>query len=314
MIELEQKEKDEIYNTYINGGGVIGCVHKFHHSAKLIKRVLSEYGIIVSKTRENEYSNKKPDGYWNNKERCEEVAKTCRNRSEFSKKYLSAYLYSKNNGWLNDFDKYFNKIPLFIDYNKKIHLIYVYEIKSEHAAYIGRTTNLKRRDTSHRKDFDTLHNFCLEHNTIIPYPLVLESKLNAEESQDRENYWVNEYLNNGWNIINKAKTGKGSSSLGATNRKWTYDTCAIAASECSSKSEYRKKYPTASRVSIQNKWLNDFFDNIKKPDGYYLIFNNCLEECKKFNSIKELRNKYPFLYHTILKNKWVEMIKMVLKW
>ena len=172
MIELEQKEKDEIYNTYINGGGVIGCVHKFHHSAKLIKRVLSEYGIIVSKTRENEYSNKKPDGYWNNKERCEEVAKTCRNRSEFSKKYLSAYLYSKNNGWLNDFDKYFNKIPLFIDYNKKIHLIYVYEIKSEHAAYIGRTTNLKRRDTSHRKDFDTLHNFCLEHNTSIPYPLV----------------------------------------------------------------------------------------------------------------------------------------------
>lgn len=314
MANLEQKEKDEIYNTYINGGGVIGCIHKFHHSGKVIKRVLSEYGIIVSRTSETEYSNKKPDGYWNNKERCEEVAKTCRNRREFSYKFVSAYHHSKINGWLNDFDKYFDKKPLFIDYSKPIHLIYVYEIKSEHAAYVGRTTNLKRRDNSHRKDCDTLHKFCIEHNIDIPKPIVLESKLNAEESQDKENYWVNEYFIKGWNIINKAKTGKGSSSLGATNRKWTYEACAAVASECSNKSEYRKKYPTADRVASQNNWINDFFDNVKKPNGYYQDFNNCIEECRKYNSIKELRHEYPFVYHTILKNKWVDQIKDILKW
>ena len=314
MTNLEQKEKDEIYNTYINGGGVIGCVHKFHHSGKVIKRVLSEYGIVVSRTTETEYSNKKPDGYWNDKGRCEEVAKTCRNRREFSYKFVSAYHHSKINGWLNDFDKYFDKKPLFIDYSKPIHLIYVYEIKSEHAAYVGRTTNLKRRDNSHRKDCDTLHKFCVEHNIDIPKPIVLESKLNAEESQDRENYWVNEYYVKGWNVINKAKTGKGSSSLGATNRKWTYEACAAVASECSNKSEYRKKYPTADRVASQNNWINDFFENVKKPNGYYQDFNNCLEECRKYNSIKELRCKYPFVYHTILKNKWIDQIKAILKW
>lgn len=314
MKKLEQKEKEEIYNTYVNGGGVIGCIHKFHHGSKIIKRVLSEYGIIVSRIIETEYSNKKPDGYWNNKERCEEAAKNCRNRREFSRKYLSAYNYSKNNKWLNDFDKYFDKTPLFIDYNKKIHLIYVYEIQSEYAAYIGRTTNLKRRDNSHKKELDSLHNFCLEHNITIPNPIVLESELNAEESQDRENYWINEYSSKKWYIINKAKTGKGSSSLGATNRKWTYEACAIAASECLNKADYKKKYPTASRVSIQNKWLDDFFDNVKKPNGYYQDFNNCLEECRKYNSIKELRYEYPFVYHTILKNKWMNKIKSILNW
>lgn len=44
---------------------------------------------------------KKKNRYWDNFERCLEVAKKCKNKTEFIKKYDSAYRYSKKNDWIN---------------------------------------------------------------------------------------------------------------------------------------------------------------------------------------------------------------------
>ncbi len=43
------------------------------------------------------------NGFYNNKERCEEVASKCKTRKEFSKKCWSAWYHSKENNWLDDF-------------------------------------------------------------------------------------------------------------------------------------------------------------------------------------------------------------------
>lgn len=44
---------------------------------------------------------KYPNNYWN-KERCYDAAKTCNSRSEFCKRYNTAYLLSLKNGWLDE--------------------------------------------------------------------------------------------------------------------------------------------------------------------------------------------------------------------
>ena len=44
---------------------------------------------------------KQPNGYWNDKQRCSDIAKTCKTKTEF-KKYYTAYLYSKKNNWLDE--------------------------------------------------------------------------------------------------------------------------------------------------------------------------------------------------------------------
>jgi hypothetical protein len=46
---------------------------------------------------------KKKYGYWNNYENCKEVAKMCKGRTDFLKKYKGAYESSLKNGWLGDF-------------------------------------------------------------------------------------------------------------------------------------------------------------------------------------------------------------------
>lgn len=46
--------------------------------------------------------NKKENGFWNNFEKCSEASKSCKNKTEFFKKYYSAYKYCVKNQW---FDK-----------------------------------------------------------------------------------------------------------------------------------------------------------------------------------------------------------------
>ena len=43
------------------------------------------------------------NGYWNNKEKCREVSLKCENRTQFRKKYWSAWNYSIKNNWLDEF-------------------------------------------------------------------------------------------------------------------------------------------------------------------------------------------------------------------
>ena len=47
---------------------------------------------------------KKPDGYWNDRENCLNAAKGFKTVSEFRKKYPGAYIRSWKNGWLKDYD------------------------------------------------------------------------------------------------------------------------------------------------------------------------------------------------------------------
>lgn len=320
--KLTDCEIDKILPLYTNGMSIRKISRLLHTSDKKVKEVLLKSGISTSDPN-CVYLKHKPDGYWFIKENCENVAKKCDNRSDFNKKYPAAYVNSLKNGWLDDFEKYFSKETKFYGFNEKIHLIYAYEMKDQKSVYIGRTINLKRRDNTHRTGtklnsgeiyYDSVNMFCKINSCEIPSPIILEDKLTATESQKMENEWINTYKRQGWYIVNKARTGENIGSLGSTMRKWTYETCERAAITCKSKSEYRKKYPTASRVSTQNNWLNDFFTNTKKNNGCFDSLDACINESKKYTSMSDIKIKYPFLYHKICKHKWNDIVRLSNGW
>lgn len=77
--------------------------------AKAFKEKVSNWAYFVADhkgwldewfVRNNPY---KPRNYWNNKERCQEVALLCKNKSEFQRKYHAAYKNSIKNHWLGEF-------------------------------------------------------------------------------------------------------------------------------------------------------------------------------------------------------------------
>jgi hypothetical protein len=251
-------------------------------------------------------------------EKCINVAKQCSGRGEFQKKYQGAFSQAKKMGWYDSLDQYYTGITCHYNLQDKIHLIYAYEIEDEKAVYVGRTINLKARHANHKsmtsKDSDSLRDFCKERFIEVPYPKILEDRLNAKESQEAEDKWIRIYENNGWNIINEAKTGKGSSSLGSFGVKWTYDACAEAAKKCKSKQEYREKYGTASRVATANGWINDFFSNIKTSDGYYDEYKHCLEAADGYVSMTNFRKAKPFVYSRVCKNGWNDKLYADMGW
>ena len=108
-----------------------------------------------------------------------------------------------------------------MDLYKEIHSVYVYEVEKTHSCYVGRTINLHERDLSHRRGrkhsdgritYDSLYIHCKDNGVNIPTPKVLEENLNAKDSLIKEDYWLKEYVNNGWSPINVAKTGETSGS------------------------------------------------------------------------------------------------------
>jgi len=317
-----KQEKEKIVKTYKNCLSIRKTSRECVTSDERVKDVLLEYDIDIHNPN-CEYIKHKPHGYWDNKEHCEEAAKTCRNRAEFGKKFSRALSISKKNGWIKDFDQYFSLEKQFYNYNDKIHCIYVYEINKTRSVYVGRTINLKRRHGEHKNGrngtggklyTDNLYKHCKTNKVEVPEPIIVESGLTAIESQRQEKYWLDKYINEGWNCINKGTTGEGCSSLGSNIKKWDYETCKAAAEQCVSKADYRRRFSTASRVSTQNKWINDFFDNKKNENGCFDTIEQCVEACRGYGKISDVKKCYPFLYHKICKNKWNKEIIERLGW
>lgn len=310
---FSKEEKEKIFELYNNGMGIVKISKEVHTSPKKVKLLLlNEYNIDITKPNSKANNGKLPFGYWNVKENCENAAKQCKTKALFEEYFLSAYQASRRNGWLNEFaEKYFTNEINYASYKSKIHTVYSYEF-SDGYVYVGRTTSLKRRDRTHRSksENDTVYRHSTEYNVEIPEPTVLETDLNALESQIKEHEWKNKYTNEGWNVVNVAKTGANIGSLGATAQKWTYDTCKEAADKCKNKEEFKKKYSRAHNVSRENGWIDEFFPfNSKKKNGCFDTLEGCKEASKGFKTILQIRNEYPFLYHKISKNKWVEEIR-----
>lgn len=66
---------------------------------------------ILNKIFSHMKFNKKPSGYWNNKQNCIEVCKLCRNISDVENKYPAAYKAIKKNKWDEEMKKYYKFMP-----------------------------------------------------------------------------------------------------------------------------------------------------------------------------------------------------------
>lgn len=193
----------------------------------------------------------------------------------------------------------------------------MYEFKELNTCYVGRTNNLKRRHRQHNNGtlvngelkYDSVKQFSLENGiNELNEPIILEYNLNAIESQEKEEYWLNVYKNNNWGILNKASVGINKSSLGAT-LKWNYEKCKEIASICKNRNEMKRINQSAYNSAKHNKWLDELLPLAKKENGYWNDFNNCQEVAKECKGRKDLFRKYPSCYNACRKNGFLCKLK-----
>ena len=118
--------------------------------------------------------------------------------------------------------------------------------------------------------------------------------MNAIQAQDREDYWCKYYRDNNWIVLNKAKTGKNSSSLGGCQIKWTYEKLKEEASKYKTKEEFKKKKNSAYKIARENNFLEDFypsvFECLPNEEWKDIIGYEGLYQISNFKRVKHLKD------------------------
>ena len=304
---LSEKYGIEPYNTYQS--------RKFYQEHK--EYWYEKYfDFVLLEKEKKEKIERKPPKFWDNKDNCFEEAKKYRNKKQLQNESYGCYMGLKRNGWYEEAAEAFYDLSIhYMDYSVKAHFVYVYEIKELNTCYVGRTNNLTRRDKQHRKGifshgkivYDNLYKFCKDNNVEIPNYKVLVEKIDAPTSQEQEEYWVNKYKEDGWNVLNKAAVGLGVGSLGAV-LKWTYEKCKEEAEKYVSRADFRKGNQSAHNAALKNGWIDEFHPVVKKENGYWNNFENCKEEASKYKTIREFAKNNAFAYHACLNNNFIDKL------
>lgn len=94
---------------------------------------------------------------------------------------------------------------------------------------------------------------------------------------------------------------------GKKKRKWNYDTCLKEARKYKTRTEFQRACSGAYIYARKNGYLSkfDWFDEIKKPNGYWTK-ERCEEESRKYQSKKEFVKGCSAAHHAAVVNGWLD--------
>jgi len=190
----------------------------------------------------------KPNGYWSY-EKCKEVTLKYNSIGEFRKENGGAY-YTIN---LNNWNHLFDHMKILPNFYKR--LIYVYEF-DDNSCYVGLTCDVHRRHKQHMEDLNSSVNKHITKTGLIPNLIFKSDYIDVRESIKLEECILLEYKNNGFNILNKNKTG----SIGGIKLYWTKERCIEEVKKYKTHSEFRKGSSGAYNSSYKNGWLYEILE------------------------------------------------------
>lgn len=232
-----------------------------------------------------------------------EVSKKFTKRSDFKHNEYAAYKLSKKNGWLNEMTWL-----LPSDKWSKNNFVYAYVDEENKTVYIGLTCDKINRDWSHRHKKDsTVFKYFNSIIKEIPDPIYLEENLSKTNAQAKEDEWIHKYKENGYVVLNKAKTGIGVSSIGGGSVKWTKNKVFLESKKYNTRNSFKKGCSSAYAVALKNKWLDEMpWLILKRHSSKLITKEQVIEQVKKYKYKSYLR-KYANLYFTVAeKNGWLD--------
>lgn len=276
----------------------------------------------------SDYKERKESGYWNNFKHCLEESKKYKTRKDFANYAGGAYYHSCKNFY--DKEKSIKWIDVMIpphNMENKIGNVYYYLFKDitienkKGAIYVGITINPQKRDSSHRNgNNSSVYNFAKKFSLEIPKMKFFEQNISVQESRRLESEYI-EKNKNKYYIINKAKCGEHSSSVGAYNSN---DLSFYSYEQLLNRIKNVKKYKTYEEfLGDKNNWTDEYkkafyscyIRQICKDCGFtpgHYYYNNNLdlfiEHVKqKYNTYKSFRYKGNDTRHNT--NEWITAMR-----
>ena len=241
-----------------------------------------------------------PYGHWTIKENCRKESLKYKTRNKFSRGSVGAYDASRKNGWLDEICGHMEVVG-----NLKMRGIYVFEFEDNHA-YVGLTYDFKRRYNEHMNNIDGVVYKHIEETNLTPKFIQLTDYMDEELASKEETLWENKYITEGWNMLNKLKTG----GLGGGNLKWDYDSCKEESLKYKTRGEFKKESVGAYLSSHRNGWLDEVCGHmveLRKPNVYWTK-ENCLQESLKYKTRNKFSRGSVGAYESSRKNGWLDEV------
>lgn len=227
------------------------------------------------------------------------IALKYQNRGEFCKKDEYYYEVARRFNWLDNICGHMESIG-----HKFKRMVYVYEFK-DNTAYIGLTYNEKKRNTAHMNSDDSpVYKYMLK-TKLLPIKKVLtDGYIDSELAQKVEDGKVQEYKENGWKVLNRAKPG----GLGGMIRIWTMEKLIETASKYTLRSEFRRKEKKAWGVMWKLNIVDEICKNLINDDIVKYTEEMTINDIKKYTKLTDFRNNSKQAYTWILRNKRLDLI------
>lgn len=233
-------------------------------------------------------------------DKCKEEALKYSTKIEFKSNCSSAYQVARINNWLNDICSHMILIG-----HKYKRCIYSFEFSNNYV-YVGLTYNINKRKNEHFTDKNSQVYKYFQKIKIIPKFNQLTDYLDLEIARQEEDNFIQKYLKDGWNILNKNKAGV----IGSSKIFYTKEKCQEIALNYSKSSDFAKNHPSAYSAAKKHNWLNDIYSHMKKINhspGYWTK-ENCHIEALKYKTRTEYAKNNMTSYNKARKEKWLNDI------
>jgi hypothetical protein len=256
----------------------------------------------------------KPRGYWT-KERCHEIALTCKTRKEFGVKYSSVYQYARKYGWLDEICSHMSLRHKPNGYwtKERCHEEALkFNSRWEFEKGCGRAYEISRRNgwlndiSSHMKQpnpnnkpygywtKERCHEIALTCKTRKEFGV----KYNRPYRNARINGWLDEICSH-------------MSLRYKPNGYWTKERCHEEALKYKSRKEFQSKCSGGYGVSFKNGWLDEICTHMipkTRPMRYWNDFENHKNAAKNCKNIFEYCVTYSGAYKIAFKNGWLHQL------
>jgi predicted GIY-YIG superfamily endonuclease len=304
MIEIK-KPKD--YWTKEN------CIEAAN-SCKSLDEFRNLFAGAAKKVRENKWEKflnlkplKKPNGYWT-KENCKNEALKYKTKKEFKENSEVAYNTTNLNNWHDYVYEHFENVG-----NRYKRYLYAYEFSDNHV-YVGLTYNIYKRKRRHKEN-GTVFEYQKETGIIPTFMQLTFEAVNQEDAKYLEGYYLKQYKEKGWKMLNKAKTG----GLGGNIIKWDYDSCLKEAIKYETRTEFCRKNGSAYSSALRNNWLDDIclhmkslrknYKHTNKKLPNYWNIERCINAFRECKNISEFKKIYGGAYDAVRRNMWHKYLK-----
>lgn len=240
----------------------------------------------------------KPNNYWT-KERCAEEALKYKSRSEFEKNSPFAYAKSGAKEWKDEICSHMNTSG-----NKYNRCIYAVEFPDNNV-YIGLTYDFNKRFHQHLNDVKT-NSSVFRHYTktkLVPVMKQLTDYIAVDDASKVENIKKEEYIKNGWVVLNKAKCGN----VGGKTVKWIKERCQVEALKYDTRNEFKIKSPNAYHAALRNKWIDEICSHMSyknNPSGYWTK-EVCQKEASRYRNREDFK-KSGGAFGSSYRNGWLD--------